>query len=79
MPAELSDLVLWNRYTQSTHVILNYTAARHRTSADTDLGLWCGPTHVNLMRGEEKLGAFPYEKVLPEVERELKKLSQQKK
>ena len=25
---------------------------------DADLGLWCGPTHVNLKRGSEELGAF---------------------
>ncbi|MSQ42179.1 MAG: 4-hydroxy-3-methylbut-2-en-1-yl diphosphate synthase [Dehalococcoidia bacterium] len=29
-----------------------------------DLGLWCGPAAVNLKRGSELLGAFPYDRVL---------------
>ncbi|MCA9133288.1 MAG: (E)-4-hydroxy-3-methylbut-2-enyl-diphosphate synthase, partial [Planctomycetales bacterium] len=28
---------------------------------DADLGLWCGPTRVNLKKGEQTLGAFTYE------------------
>src|SRR6201985_3479072 len=38
---------------------------------DADLGLWCGPTHVNLKRGSEELGAFPYDKILPRLKDEL--------
>jgi (E)-4-hydroxy-3-methylbut-2-enyl-diphosphate synthase len=38
---------------------------------DADLGLWCGPRHVNLKRGTEKLGAFGYEEVLDRVRTEL--------
>ncbi|HET7293741.1 MAG TPA: (E)-4-hydroxy-3-methylbut-2-enyl-diphosphate synthase [Vicinamibacteria bacterium] len=34
---------------------------------DADLGLWCGPTHVNLKRKTETLGAFTYEEILPRV------------
>jgi (E)-4-hydroxy-3-methylbut-2-enyl-diphosphate synthase len=41
---------------------------------DADLGLWCGPTHVNLKRGEETLGAFTYEQILPRLETEVRKL-----
>ncbi|MFN5199752.1 MAG: (E)-4-hydroxy-3-methylbut-2-enyl-diphosphate synthase, partial [Planctomyces sp.] len=26
---------------------------------DADLGLWCGPTHVNFKRGKDTIGAFP--------------------
>ncbi len=26
---------------------------------DADLGLWCGPTHVNLKRGPVSLGSLP--------------------
>lgn len=48
-------------------------------SADADLGLWCGPTRVNIMRGEKKLGAFPYDGVLEEVRRELERLVSAKK
>jgi (E)-4-hydroxy-3-methylbut-2-enyl-diphosphate synthase len=38
---------------------------------DADLGLWCGPTHVNLKRGPESLGAFPYDQILPRLKQEL--------
>ena len=38
---------------------------------DADLGLWCGPTHVNLKRGTESLGAFPYDEILPKLRKEL--------
>lgn len=38
---------------------------------DADLGLWCGPNHVNLKRGEELLGAFPYDEILPKLKQEL--------
>ena len=39
-----------------------------------DLGLWCGPTHVNLKRGPETVGAFAYDEILPRLRQELDKL-----
>lgn len=38
---------------------------------DADLGLWCGPSHVNLKRGPESIGAFPYDEILPRLREEL--------
>ena len=38
---------------------------------DADLGLWCGPNHVNLKRGSEELGAFGYDVILPRLKQEL--------
>jgi (E)-4-hydroxy-3-methylbut-2-enyl-diphosphate synthase len=38
---------------------------------DADLGLWCGPTHVNLKRKGETLGAFGYDEILPKLRQEL--------
>ena len=38
---------------------------------DADLGLWCGPNYVNLKRGSESLGAFPYDQILPRLKSEL--------
>ena len=38
---------------------------------DADLGLWCAPNFVNLKRGEEDLGAFPYDTVLDRLRIEL--------
>ena len=41
---------------------------------DADLGLWCGPKVVNLKKGPEPLGAFPYDEILPKLKNELDKL-----
>jgi (E)-4-hydroxy-3-methylbut-2-enyl-diphosphate synthase len=38
---------------------------------DADLGLWCGPTHVNLKRKTESLGAYTYDEILPRLRAEL--------
>ena len=38
---------------------------------DADLGLWCGPTHVNLKRGSEELGAYRYDEILARLKGEL--------
>jgi (E)-4-hydroxy-3-methylbut-2-enyl-diphosphate synthase len=38
---------------------------------DADLGLWCGPTHVNLKRGSEELGAYRYDEILARLKHEL--------
>src|SRR5271155_3901380 len=41
---------------------------------DADLGLWCGPTTVNLKKKDRKLGYFGYEEVLPKLRAELDRL-----
>lgn len=41
---------------------------------DADLGLWCGPRFVNLKRGEETVGAFPYDEIISHLRRELDRL-----
>jgi (E)-4-hydroxy-3-methylbut-2-enyl-diphosphate synthase len=41
---------------------------------DADLGLWCGPTTVNLKRKERKLGNFKYDAVLPRLKLEVDRL-----
>jgi (E)-4-hydroxy-3-methylbut-2-enyl-diphosphate synthase len=45
---------------------------------DADLGLWCGPNFVNLKRGSQELGAFPYDQILPRLRQELDILIGQK-
>ncbi len=41
---------------------------------DADLGLWCGPTTVNLKRKDHKLGNFKYDEVLARLRVELDRL-----
>ncbi len=38
---------------------------------DADLGLWCGPTTVNLKKKDRKIGNFKYEEVLSRLKVEL--------
>jgi (E)-4-hydroxy-3-methylbut-2-enyl-diphosphate synthase len=38
---------------------------------DADLGLWCGPTHVNLKRKARTVGLFTYDEILPRLRAEL--------
>lgn len=45
---------------------------------DADLGLWCGPNHVNLKKGPESLGAFGYDEILAKLKSELDALIEQK-
>ena len=41
---------------------------------DADLGLWCGPTTVNLKRKSEKLGNFKYDEVIGRLRIEVDRL-----
>ncbi len=41
---------------------------------DADLGLWCAPNFVNLKRGTEHLGHFPYDQVLDRLREEVDRL-----
>jgi (E)-4-hydroxy-3-methylbut-2-enyl-diphosphate synthase len=45
---------------------------------DADLGLWCGPNYVNLKRGTESLGAWPYDQILSRLKEELDRLIAQR-
>jgi (E)-4-hydroxy-3-methylbut-2-enyl-diphosphate synthase len=45
---------------------------------DADLGLWCGPNYVNLKRGEESIGAYPYDEILSRLKHELDALIAQR-
>lgn len=41
---------------------------------DADLGLWCGPSFVNLKRGSESLGQYSYGDILPRLKSALDEL-----
>jgi (E)-4-hydroxy-3-methylbut-2-enyl-diphosphate synthase len=45
---------------------------------DADLGLWCGPSFVNLKKGPVELGAYPYDEILGRLKEELDILIEQK-
>jgi (E)-4-hydroxy-3-methylbut-2-enyl-diphosphate synthase len=61
-------------YAKNHHVTIAVMGCRVNGPGETDdadLGLWCGPTHVNLKRGPEALGAYKYDEILPKLKREL--------
>jgi len=41
---------------------------------DADLGLWCGPTRVNLKEGPKTLGSFGYDEILDRLKQEIDRL-----
>jgi (E)-4-hydroxy-3-methylbut-2-enyl-diphosphate synthase len=45
---------------------------------EADLGLWCGPSYVNLKRGPASVGAFGYDEILPRLRQELDALIAQR-
>ena len=38
---------------------------------DADVGLWCGPKHVNMKRGGDEVGAFTYDEIIPKLKEEI--------
>jgi (E)-4-hydroxy-3-methylbut-2-enyl-diphosphate synthase len=38
---------------------------------DADLGMWCGPSHVNLKKGTETLGSYSYDEILQQLKIEI--------
>jgi (E)-4-hydroxy-3-methylbut-2-enyl-diphosphate synthase len=61
-------------YAKDHHVTIAVMGCRVNGPGETDdadLGMWCGPTHVNLKRGPEALGAYKYDEILPKLKREL--------
>jgi (E)-4-hydroxy-3-methylbut-2-enyl-diphosphate synthase len=41
---------------------------------DADLGMWCGPTTVNLKRGPQTVGTYSYDEVLGALKQELDRI-----
>ena len=41
---------------------------------DADLGLWCGPSRVNLKKGTEELGSFGYDEILDRLKEEVDRM-----
>ena len=41
---------------------------------EADIGLWCGPNFVNLKLGPQKVGAFPYDEVIPRMLQEVERI-----
>jgi (E)-4-hydroxy-3-methylbut-2-enyl-diphosphate synthase len=65
------------RYAEQYAITIAVMGCRVNGPGETDsadLGLWCGANHVNLKRGNESLGAYPYDKILARLRQELDSL-----
>ena len=65
------------RYAQEYPITIAVMGCRVNGPGETDhadLGLWCGPNHVNLKRGGELLGSFPYDEILEKLKEQLDRL-----
>ena len=38
---------------------------------DANLGMWCGPSYVNLKKGSYTLGSFSYDYVIRQLKKEI--------
>jgi (E)-4-hydroxy-3-methylbut-2-enyl-diphosphate synthase len=66
-----------SRYAQEHRITIAVMGCRVNGPGETDdadLGLWCGPSTVNLKRKAVKVGAFSYQQVLPRLREELDRL-----
>lgn len=71
---EVKRITEWAKEHAITIAVMGCRVNGPGETDDADLGLWCGPTHVNLKRGEETVGAFTYEQILPKVKAEVERL-----
>ncbi|MEZ6136933.1 MAG: (E)-4-hydroxy-3-methylbut-2-enyl-diphosphate synthase [Pirellulaceae bacterium] len=71
------DVKEMTRYAQQYAITIAVMGCRVNGPGETDdadLGLWCGPTRVNLKKGEQSLGAFTYDEILGKLKSELDQL-----
>jgi (E)-4-hydroxy-3-methylbut-2-enyl-diphosphate synthase len=71
LAADVKRLTEYARAHKLTIAVMGCRVNGPGETDDADLGLWCGPTVVNLKRGEQELGAFPYDAILPRLKQEL--------
>jgi len=75
---EVKRMTEWAKEHAITIAVMGCRVNGPGETDDADLGLWCGPTHVNLKRGEETVGAYTYEQILPKVKAEVERLVAEK-
>jgi (E)-4-hydroxy-3-methylbut-2-enyl-diphosphate synthase len=67
----VKDMTAYARQHALTIAVMGCRVNGPGETDDADLGLWCGPTHVNLKRKTESVGAFTYEEILGRLRQEL--------
>jgi (E)-4-hydroxy-3-methylbut-2-enyl-diphosphate synthase len=67
-------LTAWAKEHDLTIAVMGCRVNGPGETDDADLGLWCGPTTVNLKRGPVAVGAYGYDEILPRLREELERL-----
>ncbi len=71
---QVKELTAYARKHKITIAVMGCRVNGPGETDDADLGLWCGPTTVNLKRKDKKIGYFGYEEVLGKLRAELDRL-----
>ncbi len=71
LAAQVKEITQYARDYAITIAVMGCRVNGPGETDDADLGLWCGPNHVNLKRGPETIGAFTYDEVLSRLKVEL--------
>ena len=74
LAARVKELTSYAKEHDLTIAIMGCRVNGPGETDDADLGLWCGPATVILKKGEESLGNYSYEAILPRLLSELDKL-----
>ena len=78
LAAQVKEMTQYARDYAITIAVMGCRVNGPGETDDADLGLWCGPNYVNLKRGTEALGAFPYDQILDRLRQELDLLIEEK-
>jgi (E)-4-hydroxy-3-methylbut-2-enyl-diphosphate synthase len=68
---QVKDLTAYAKEHHITIAVMGCRVNGPGETDDADLGLWCGPSTVNLKKKSQKLGSFYYEEVLGRLKEEL--------
>jgi len=78
LAAQVKELTSYAKEHALTIAVMGCRVNGPGETDDADLGLWCGPTTVNLKRKAKKLGNFSYDDVLGRLRQELDRLIAQR-
>ncbi|PWT87710.1 MAG: 4-hydroxy-3-methylbut-2-en-1-yl diphosphate synthase [Acidobacteria bacterium] len=73
---KVQELTAYAKEHQVTIAVMGCRVNGPGETDDADLGLWCGPTHVNFKKKAQDIGAFTYDEILPKLLQELNALIQ---
>ena len=71
---QVRELTEYARDHQITIAVMGCRVNGPGETDDADLGLWCAPNFVNLKRGPQLIGQFPYDEVLDVLKEQVDEL-----